>query len=66
MDLDLVCDGWMRAHDQIGEKSEPRTPTHGRRNNLPHSWASLAEHLGGRMVSSGVRELSRFLTRMAT
>ena len=29
-------------------------------------WNSIAEHLGGRMASGGARELSRFLTRMAT
>ena len=28
-----------------------------------HSWDSLAEHLGGRMASGGVRELSRFFFR---
>ena len=33
---------------------------HQRRNELPHSWNSLAEHLGGRMASGGVREMSRF------
>ena len=39
---------------------------HRRRKELPHSWNSFAKDLVGRMASGGVREVSRFLTRMAT
>ena len=46
----------------MGEESEPRTQA--------KQFATLrvltAEHLGGRMASGALREMSRFLTRMAT
>ena len=34
------------------EKSEPRTPTLGQQDKLPHSRGSPAEHLGGRLASA--------------
>ena len=60
---------------------EKRATTHGQQYNLQLSRdplagrltpaakriavTSLVEHLGGRMASGAIRELSRFLTRMA-
>ena len=37
----------IKTTQHVEEKSEPQTPTHGRRHNLPHSRYSLAEQLVG-------------------
>ena len=59
----------MRAHDKnntklVREKSEP---THmGSKIICCAQGTHLPNHLGGRMASGAIREMSRFLTRMAT